>query len=167
MSKYQRKKPKVFLGSDGRAKEYKGRYSVYLYWNPTMIRTLRELFPTTKNADLAIELGVSERTLVRKARELGVNKDPVWQSEVWEENRKLAHFANRIKPNAGQRILIEVGKPYRFQKGQPKVELSKEAKERASRRRVLITKENKRRKMKGLAPMTEKEKLQMYKLYDV
>lgn len=167
MAKYVKRTARVFLGSDGRSKESKGGFKVSLYWNPTMIKTLDQKFSDTENKELAIELGVSPRTLVRKARERGLEKDPVWLAAKWEENRKLAHFANRIKPNAGQMNLVEAGKPYRFQKGHPKLELSKEVRERASRRRVLIMKENRRRKMKGLAPMTKREKLQMYKLYDV
>ena len=61
---------------------------------------LRRHFPTTLNDELAGCLGVSPRTLVRKTRELGLQKDPQWLSQVWEERRLMAQSASRRSPNS-------------------------------------------------------------------
>lgn len=78
-----------------------------IFWNKDMLDYLRRHFPTTFNEELAGCIGVSVRTLIRKARELGLQKDPVWLSSVWEERRKWAHIESRRK-----------GYPGHIQKGQ-------------------------------------------------
>lgn len=79
---------------------YDGR-RITLHWSTAMIDTMRRLFPTTKNEELAGILGVSERTLTRKARELGLAKDPEWLTAVWNERRILAHVAAKRKGYPG------------------------------------------------------------------
>lgn len=66
-----------------------------------MIDDLRRLFPKTKNEDLAEYIGVSQRTLVRKARELRLEKDSVWMAVIRETNRRLADFEARRKGYPG------------------------------------------------------------------
>ena len=41
-----------------------------------MLKLLRDFFPTMFNEALAKWIGVSPRTLIRKARELGIEKEP-------------------------------------------------------------------------------------------
>ena len=53
-------------------------------WTAEMIDTITSKFATSFNRDLAGELGVSLRTLIRKARELGLEKEPGFL----EKNRK-------------------------------------------------------------------------------
>jgi hypothetical protein len=53
----------------GRVVVKKGR-SMRIHWNQTMIDYLKRNFATTLNDELAEWLGVSLRTMVRKAREL-------------------------------------------------------------------------------------------------
>ena len=89
----------------GRIMEYHG-YSVRIHWSPQMLAYLRRHFSTTLNEELAGCLGVSQRTMVRKARELGLEKDPSWLSGIWDERRLMAHAASRSK-----------GYPGRFRKG--------------------------------------------------
>jgi len=72
-----------------------------------MLNYLRRHFATTLNDELAGCLGVSQRTMIRKARELGLEKDPQWLSEVWEERRHMAHSVAKKK-----------GFPSRFKKGE-------------------------------------------------
>ena len=72
-----------------------------------MIDYLRRHYPTTLNEELAGCLGVSQRTMIRKARELGLEKDPEWLRDVWDERRKLAHI-----------IIKRKGYPGGFVKGQ-------------------------------------------------
>lgn len=72
-----------------------------LDWSETKLEKLRRDFPTTKNEDLAIDLGVSPRTLVRKARELGLVKSPAWMKAHRDNNLRMMQFINRIHPNSG------------------------------------------------------------------
>ena len=68
---------------------------VTILWSGSMLAELRRLFPVTKNEEIAGVLGVSVRTMIRKARELGLKKDDGWLSGVWDDNRKMAHMMSR------------------------------------------------------------------------
>ena len=65
----------------GRIVEH-NHYATRIFWNTQMLDYLRRHFSTTLNEDLADYLGVSLRTMIRKARELGLRKDPRWLSEI-------------------------------------------------------------------------------------
>lgn len=90
---YKKKKKKpdgIFLHSGfGRLMEHKGM-TLRIFWSANMIAALRRHFPTTRNEELAGMLGVSRRTVIRKARELGLEKDPDFLHSVWDENRMMA-----------------------------------------------------------------------------
>lgn len=73
---YQKKKDGLYYNSGkGKIMEHKG-YATSIHWTPQMIADLRRWFPTTLNEELAGILGVSQRTMIRKARELGLQKNP-------------------------------------------------------------------------------------------
>lgn len=92
--------------------------AIRISWSPQMISDLRRLFPTDTNKEIAEYIGVSPRTVIRKARELGLEKDKEWLHEQWEANRRLAHFVSRQKGYPGGfQEHPEVGAPYRFKKG--------------------------------------------------
>lgn len=98
---YKRVKDGIYYSDkQGRAMEHRG-YVTRIYWNRDMLDYLRRHFATTLNVELAGCLGVSLRTMIRKARELGLKKDEVWLSEVWEERRKMAQSASRRKGYPG------------------------------------------------------------------
>lgn len=40
--------------------------------------------------------------MIRKARELGLQKNKDFVLQVWEENRKLAQLVNKVQGNDGQ-----------------------------------------------------------------
>lgn len=84
----------------GRIVEH-NHYATRIFWNTQMLDYLRRHFPTTLNEELAGCLGVSPRTMIRKARELGLEKDSRWLAGIWEERRKLAHSISRRKGNPG------------------------------------------------------------------
>lgn len=101
------------------AKEYgfKGRdmkEALRREWTPAMLKKLRTYFPVAFNRELAEDLGVSMRTLIRKARELGLEKEPGFL----DKNRKIiSRMANANKPPVGQSsidALMKYGAPYRF-----------------------------------------------------
>ena len=85
---------------DGRMYEKKG-FSKRLFWSPQMLHDLRTMYPVTLNEELAGMLGVSIRTLIRKARELGVEKDKTWLGDVWEKHRIMAHDESRRRGYPG------------------------------------------------------------------
>lgn len=110
---------RMYHDERGRLLEHKG-CSTRLFWSAPMEEKLRRLFPTTKNDDLAIEFDMSARTIVRKARELGLEKDREWMLEHKRQNCRLMRVINLChRGNSGQ-----------FKKGQhasPKTEFKKKA----------------------------------------
>lgn len=92
--------------------------STRIFWSPQMIAYLRENFATSFNKDLAEWLGVSIRTVVRKARELGLQKDEDWINGVWNEHQMMARAASRRKgfPGAFKKG-TEIGSEYRYKPG--------------------------------------------------
>ena len=99
--KYQRMQDGIFYSAKhGRVMEHQG-YSTRIHWSADMLCYLRRHFATTYNEELAGCLGVSMRTLVRKARELGLEKDAAWLRAVWAERRKYAQVAAKRKGYPG------------------------------------------------------------------
>lgn len=45
-----------------------------IYWTPNMISILKRYYPNSPNREVCEMLGVSERTMSRKAKELGLSK---------------------------------------------------------------------------------------------
>lgn len=75
--------------------------SLGIFWNGNMLSLLKRHFPYTRNEEMANMLGVSPRTVIRKARELGLKKDPGFLHSVWEENRLLAVVATKRSEKSG------------------------------------------------------------------
>ena len=79
----------------GRLIQYEG-LAHRIFWNKWMLDTLKRLFATTKNEDLKEIIGVSERTLIRKARELGLQKNREWQHANSMNHLRMANLKNKI-----------------------------------------------------------------------
>lgn len=73
-----------------------------LVWTAQMLSDLRRLFARTKNEELAGILGVGVRTMVRKARELGLEKDGEWLRTIWKSNIRMGHMMSRAKGYPGR-----------------------------------------------------------------
>lgn len=102
MTKYQRKPEGTrYNPAYGRIMTHEG-YATRIFWSKAMLDYLRRHFATTLNDELAGCLGVSRRTMIRKARELGLEKDHAWLAGVWEERRLMAQSATRRHGNSGQ-----------------------------------------------------------------
>lgn len=84
----------------GRVFEHKG-LSKRIFWNKQMLDDLKRLYATSKNEDLADIIGVSQRTLIRKARELGLVKNEQWQHDIVMRHLKMAVFESRRKGYPG------------------------------------------------------------------
>lgn len=157
---------KIRVNRSGRTVIQEG-HSIRIYWNPSMVSYMKENFATTKNEDLAISLGVSPRTVTRKAREMGLQKDPDWVHQLWVENTKIAHAVNRIHPNAGIRNLSMFGKKTRFKQGHEHIKLTDEQMARMQRRRVATLKENIRRGKKGLPKLSQREREDWWRMLGI
>lgn len=104
----------------GRLMEHRGR-SLRIFWSSRMVDDLRRFYPDTLNSELAGMFGVSPRTVVRKARELGLEKDRGWLASVWEERRMLARAASKKRGWPGAfRKGNTTGAEYRFKPGNRK-----------------------------------------------
>ena len=85
----------------GRLMEHKD-YSTKIHWSLYMIERLTNKYATTKNEDLAIDLNVSPRTVIRKARELGLEKDRGWMQAHARKNCQTMRILNKCCGNSGQ-----------------------------------------------------------------
>lgn len=89
-------------------------------WTDTMLSTLQRKFPTTFNRVLADELKVSIRTMIRKARELGIQKEDGFLDK---RRAVITEMARVALPRPSQQIIDALkiaGTPYRFKKGENK-----------------------------------------------
>ena len=110
---------------------------------------LRDNYATTLNKDCAAHLGISESSLHRWARQLGLTKDPDWFHALVLERCRMMAAVNRGPGNHGKKNL-HLGEPHRFRKGQTNRERYGEENERrriqrsAATRRETIRKERMR-----------------------
>lgn len=107
-----------------------------ILWTGEMLDRVRKEYGRSYNSDLAAALGVGERSLRKKAAELGVSKDPCFRS--WPETRRRESLGHYL---CGRRYYLkehpEVGEATRFRKGHslpPEKERERREKARAARR---------------------------------
>lgn len=80
---------------------------------------MRNNFCKTKNAEVAEHLGISHRTVVRIAREMGLAKLPEFTKAMQQNASEHAARRNRANGgNAGAKNLLIYGKAYQFKKGE-------------------------------------------------
>lgn len=78
----------------GRPVEYRHGYKRF-DWTPQMLSDLNRLYPTTKNEELASIFMMSAKTVARKARSLGIQKDRNWLAKISKENAYLGGHARK------------------------------------------------------------------------
>ena len=91
--------------TQGRIVEHNG-YSTRIFWNGNMLSMMRRHYHNTLNRELAEMLGVSERSVTRKAREMGLEKDKGFVASLSREHLLLANARSK-----------ELGYPGGFTKG--------------------------------------------------
>ena len=126
-------------------------------WTPEMITRLKTEYPTQYNKELAAELGVSWRSLVRKARELGVEKEPGFLEKRRTEIQKMAVEAKAPQPTKGKKgWCVPNSEATRFQPGNisPMKTDPEVVKKVRSKRNETIRRERIRLKI-GLKPLTK------------
>ena len=75
-----------------------------IVWTPQQLKLLTTYFPTMFNKPLALWIGVSYRTMLRKARELGLEKKPGFLEERRRDISRLAGEAIRNSGNTSTRF---------------------------------------------------------------
>jgi len=75
-----------------------------IVWTEEQLKLLRTYFPIMFNRPLAQWIGVSMRTLIRKARELGLEKKPGFLEERRRDIQRLAGEAIRLSDNKSTRF---------------------------------------------------------------
>lgn len=78
---------------------------------------MEEHFAHTKNEEVAYRLGVSLRTAVRLAREMGLEKSAEFVRAMQANAVHHAARTNRGQGNAGKANLLKYGKAYQFKPG--------------------------------------------------
>lgn len=102
---YDKRHPQIYMGDDGKLLKRSQGGHPYIFWNGNMISDLKRYYPNTSNQELVELFGVSERTISRKARELGLKKSQEYVSKVNKGKSFLAHMEKRkrrINKNYGE-----------------------------------------------------------------
>lgn len=74
-----------------------------LVWTPQMLTKIKAMFAITFDDSLARCLGVSKRSLIRKARELGLEKEPDFIAKRQAEiNHRISESAKRSTKTASR-----------------------------------------------------------------
>lgn len=132
------------------------RRTAGIKWTNEMIETITSKFATTFNRELADELGVSMRTMIRKARELGLEKEPGFLDKNRSVISKMARTARGDNPTKGQKgWSVPGGEKYRFKPGNAsRMKTDPELVERVHRKRNETIREEKFRIRVGLKQKT-------------
>lgn len=94
---YDKYHPHIYVGDNGRLFKRSSGHP-YIYWSGNMISELKRYYPNTSNEELVELFGCSTRTIVRKARELGLNKSKEHMSYTAKQKSMLAVIAkNKIR----------------------------------------------------------------------
>lgn len=72
-----------------------------IVWTDSMLDMLRAEFPTSLNKKLSCKIGVSVRTMIRKARELGLEKVETFMTDNQKEIIDAIKFGQRVSHNTG------------------------------------------------------------------
>lgn len=98
-----------------------------IQWTPQMEKMVRDFYPIMFSKPLAKWIGVSHRSLIRKARELGVEKQPGFLDKKRDEISRMAGCKGGNSGSFKKGSLA--GKETRFKPGH---QLSPEAKQKQS-----------------------------------
>jgi hypothetical protein len=99
-------------------KSAKRTYRAPVQWSDERLEYLRENFATKFNKDLGAALGCNWRTVIRKARELGLEKEEGFLDKKRPEIVKLQIGSQRPNPMKGVKgWSVPGGEAYRFKPG--------------------------------------------------
>ena len=128
-----------------------------IQWTPEMIHRLKFEFKYAYNKSLAIELGVSWRTLVRKARELGLEKEEGFLEKRKEHIQKLAMAKRNPSPYKGLKgWCVPNSEAHRFKPGNiSPMSINQNVRDKVSRSRRKTIEEERYRIREGLDQITK------------
>ena len=111
-----RKKPDGIFSYNGRLMEKHG-CSRAIYFGEQKTKDFIRKYSTTTNDDLALEFGCSPRTIVRRARAMGLEKDISWMKAKHDANLAKMIRLHKACPHYDRESFLAAGAPYRFRKG--------------------------------------------------
>jgi hypothetical protein len=138
-------------------KKEKSKKGIKIIWTNEMVQIITELFPTTYNRELAKLLNVSMRSVIRKARELGLEKEPDFLELRRDEITALATKALPPQPTKGQKgWSVPNSEKTRFKKGNvPPVIKYPDLMEKIQKKRNETIRRDRLRRKYGLSPITK------------
>lgn len=133
-------------------------------WTPEMDEKIRKEFPVRFTREIANELKLGLRTIIRRARELGVEKEEKFLENRRELISKMAQEARPENPTKGDSTFrIPGGEKYQYKKGHvPAIKNNPEIIAKVQNKRNQTIKRERIRLKYGLKPIT-KMKLDPYK----
>ena len=78
----------VTRNEKGQLVSFQGRKKT-IHWTGNMLSIMKRYYPVSTNAELSELLNVSVRTVVRKAKEMGLNKSQEWTNRIAKEHSLL------------------------------------------------------------------------------
>lgn len=128
-----------------------------IQWTPEMIQRLKFNFKYAYNKSLAIDLGVSLRSLIRKARELGLEKEEGFLDKRKNQIQSMARARRRANPTKGMKgWCVPNSEAHRFKKGNVSpMAVRQDVREKVSRSRRKLIEEEKYRIREGLDQITK------------
>lgn len=126
-------------------------------WTPEMIQRLRYEFPYAYNRVLSKELGVSPRSLIRKARELGIEKEDKFLEKRQNEIQRMARAYRSENPTKGMKgWCVPNSEATRFKPGNISPMVSNpEVREKVKQSRLQLIEDEKYRIRNGLDRQTK------------
>jgi len=126
-------------------------------WSQQMIGELIKLFPCNYNKVVAQHFDLSQRTIIRKARELELQKEPDFVEKRKPELIQLSKLKRKPNPHKGEKGWSVPGsEKYRYKKGNiPATKTNKELVERIHIKRNQTIKRCILRRKYGLTPITK------------
>lgn len=173
------KQPRRYRGKDGRIYEA-GKAGAHLYWSQTMLDMLRRYYATTSNKEMGDMLGMSSRTVCRKAKEMGLEKSRAYLLIHLVDNCRIMNIKNKQNGNPTQfKKGVRSNPEGEFKKGhklseetrakwlknwRAALEAIPEWKKRESVEKMKATKARKRAEVEqnGLSQSTEQERLSLH-----
>lgn len=134
----------------------KPKKSYKINWSTDMIEILSKKFPISFNRELAKELNVSMRTLIRKARELKLEKEPGFLEKNRKTITQMAVANNYNKYTGVKGWSVPNSENTRFKKGrQSPMKSNPELVEKVRVKRNETIKRERIRMRLGFSPLTK------------
>lgn len=135
----------------------KRKQGMKINWTPAMLGELTSRFATDFNKDIAASFGIGWRSVVRKARELGLEKATNFHEVTAKEQGRRAHEVRKHNPaQMGKGFVITGSEQYRFEKGHtPRMAWDTELQERVHAKRNDTIARDRLRKKYGMRRLTK------------